>query len=263
MMLLATLAILFFFATFALTKERVKPISSTSSIKEDLKVVSKNKAWWILLAVGVLLFSFTMMPFGVGMYYFSYNVGDTSLATGFFVSGNIGMLVGVVITALLANKVCKKQMMIYCQLIAALLVINLYWIDPSNIYLVCGVFFLVMIAAGASVPIMWAMVADAADYCEWKQGKRVVALTTSSVTFSHKFGMGISGVVTGAILSSLGYQAGAVQSPGTLHGILVMMSLLPAFGFMLNAAILVLFPIDKKIGEQMQLELQVLRTEAT
>jgi GPH family glycoside/pentoside/hexuronide:cation symporter len=75
--------------------------------------------------------------------------------------------------------------------------------------------------------------------------------------------MGISGVVTGAILSSLGYQAGAVQSPGTLHGILVMMSLLPAFGFMLNAAILVLFPIDKKIGEQMQLELQVLRTEAT
>ncbi|MGF1757737.1 MFS transporter [Photobacterium sagamiensis] len=261
MMLFATLAVLFFFATFSLTKERVKPITSKSSIKEDLKVVSQNKAWWVLLAVGVLLFSFTMMPFGVGMYYFSYNVGDTSLATGFFVSGNIGMLVGVVITAALAKKVCKKKMMIYCQLIAALLVINLYWVDPSNIYIVCGVFFLVMIAAGASVPIMWAMVADAADYCEWQQGKRVVALTTSSVTFSHKFGMGISGVVTGAILGSLGYQAGEVQSPETLHGILVMMSLLPAFGYMLNAAILVMFPIDKKTGEQMELELQVLRAE--
>ncbi|MCW8329174.1 MFS transporter [Photobacterium sp. SDRW27] len=261
--LFATLAVLLFFITFRSTNERVKSVDHQSSIKQDLKVVSQNRAWWVLLIVGVLCFSFTMMPFAVGMYYFRYNVGHTDMATAFFVSGNIGMLLGVVVTAVLSKSQCKKRMMICAQLLAALLIINFYWLDTSNIVMICGLFFLVMIAQGVSVPIMWSMVADAADYCEWKQGKRVIGLTTSSVTFSHKFGMGISGVITGAILTRYGYQAGAVQSADTLHGILIMMSLLPALGFLANALVLILYPIDKRISEQMQQELQLLRSTSS
>jgi len=261
MVIFASLAVMLFILTFLLTKERIKPIGQPASIKQDLKVVAQNKAWWILLVVGVLCFSFTMMPFGVGMYYFRYNIGNTDLATGFFISGNIGMLVGVVVTALTAKKLCKKQMMIYAQFCAALLVANFYWIGSDNHYLIYGLFFLVMVAQGISVPIMWSMVADAADYCEWKQGKRVIGLTTSSVTFSHKFGMGISGVITGTILTTFGYQAGAEQTEETLHGIVVMMSLLPAIGFMANAAVLSLYPINKAVGDKMQQELAVIRAQ--
>lgn len=260
--LFAILAVFFFFMTFRSTKERVKSIDHPSSIKQDLKVVSQNRAWWVLLVVGVLCFSFTMMPFAVGMYYFRYNVGQTDMATAFFVSGNIGMLLGVVITALLAKSQCKKRIMIGAQLLASLLIVNFYWLDATNIPMICGLFFFVMIAQGVSVPIMWSMVADAADYCEWKQGKRVIGLTTSSVTFSHKFGMGISGVITGAILTRYGYQAGAEQSAETLQGILTMMSLLPALGFLANALVLILYPINKTVSEQMQQELQLLRAAA-
>ena len=260
MVLFATVAALLFFMTFRNTKEKIEAVNQPSSIKDDLKVVSRNKAWWVLLIVGVLCFSFTMMPFAVGMYFFRYNVGQTDMATAFFVSGNIGMLVGVVLTGVLSKFLCKKRMMICAQLLASLLIINFYWIDSSNITLICGVFFLVMTAQGSSVPIMWSMVADAADYCEWKQGRRVIGLTTSSVTFSHKFGMGISGVISGAILSYYGYQAGAEQSADTLGGILLMMSVLPAVGFMANALVLTLYPINKEVGETMQQELQELRS---
>lgn len=261
MMIFATLAVVLFLAMFSLTKERIKPVGNPASIKHDLSVVLRNRAWWVLLLVGVLCFSFTMLPFGVGMYYFRYNVGNTELATGFFVSGNIGMLIGVVITGLLARKACKKQTMIYAQFIAALLVSTLYWLPTDNIVLVYGIFLLVMTAQGVSVPIMWAMVADAADYCEWKQGKRVIGLTTSSVTFSHKFGMGISGVISGVMLSMFGYQAGEVQNPQTLHSILLMMSIMPAIGFLANAAVLTLYPINKQVSEQMQKELAAIRAE--
>ncbi len=259
MTLFASIAVILFFLTFFLTKERIKPVNQTTSLKSDLMTVIHNRAWWVLLAVGVLCFSFTMLPFGVGMYYFSYNIGNTDLATGFFVSGNLGMLVGVVITAILAKRICKKRMIIIAQLVAAVLISNLYWMPTSNIFWVYALFFCVMIAQGASVPIIWSMVADAADYCEWKQGKRVVGLTTSSVTFSHKFGMGISGLITGAVLSFYGYQAGGEQNAETLNGILLMMSILPAVGFLANALVLTLYPIDKKTGAQMELELAEIR----
>lgn len=257
MTMFACLSLVLFLVTFFFTKERVKPLKSNSSLKEDFSVVIRNKAWWILLIVGMLIFSVITLPFAVGMYFFRYNVGNVDLATGFFVSGNVGMIAGALLTGTVLNKrFCKVKTLMVTQFVFALLVVNFYWIDITNLALVYGLMGLVMAAMGAGVPLLWSMTADTADYSEWKSHKRVIGLTTSSVTFSHKFGMGLSGMITGLILTYFGYAAGESQTPDALYGIILMMSILPAVGGVLNGLILSQFPINKAICQDMNIELE-------
>lgn len=262
MILLAGLAVALFATTFVTTRERVAPIVQPHDLKADLKVVSRNPAFWVLLLIGVLLFSLTFMPFTVGLYYFSYVVGDQSLASGYFAAGNLGMISGALVSMQFTRRFCKKRVMIMAQLAAALLSSFFYVVDPDTTWQVYGLFFAIQSCTAVSVPIIWSMVADTADYAEWTQKRRVIGITTSSITFSHKFGMGIGGAMSGALLSYFGYVPGMEQTDTALQGIILQMSLLPAAGYALVAFVTRFYPIDARVCERMQNALTLQRATA-
>lgn len=255
MVLLGGVAVVLLITTFATTRERVTPIEQAQDIRADLNALRRNPAFRILLVVGILIFSLTFMPFTVGLYFFSYVVGEQSLASGYFAAGNLGMICGVLLSLQLTRRMCKKRVMILVQSIAALLSAAFYFIDHQQTWQVYGLFFTIQACAAVSLPVIWSMVADTADYAEWKQKRRVVGITTSSITFSHKFGMGIGGATSGALLSYLGYVPGVEQSPSALHGIILQMSLLPAAGYALVACVTHFYPIDSRLCDHMHLAL--------
>ncbi|VDZ76817.1 membrane transport protein [Salmonella bongori] len=56
--------------------------------------------------------------------------------------------------------------------------------------------------------------ANAADYGEWKTGRRITGLSFSGNLFMLKLGMAFAGALVGFSLGWFGYQAGsAVQTP--------------------------------------------------
>ncbi|RYG10123.1 MAG: hypothetical protein EON92_13310, partial [Burkholderiales bacterium] len=66
---------------------------------------------------------------------------------------------------------------------------------------------------------------------------RTTGIVFSATTFAQKIGMGIGGALTGLLLTRFGYLANAPQTPGAVQGILLLVSLIPAAGFIIVAAL--------------------------
>lgn len=100
---------------------------------------------------------------------------------------------------------------------------------PLEIIIMFMLNILISLALGPKSPITWSMYADAADYNEWKSGRRATAMTFSAATFSQKLGgaLGSAGILW--VLASMGYAANTVQEGASLTSIVWLQTLVPAF----------------------------------
>ncbi len=77
MLIYAIAAAVCFFITFAVTHERVQPIAKErTSVKNDLKDLSKNVPWMLLFAVTILFILFVCIRMSVTTHYFKYYIGE-------------------------------------------------------------------------------------------------------------------------------------------------------------------------------------------
>jgi len=106
-----------------------------------------------------------------------------------------------------------------------------------------------------TIPMLWAMIADVADYGEWKTGRRATGITFSATTFGLKMGLTLGGAITAWLLSYYGYVANQDQTEFSLKGIRWMMSIIPAIPFFIGVGILFFYKITKHTELQMTQEL--------
>jgi glycoside/pentoside/hexuronide:cation symporter, GPH family len=77
MIIYAIAALVCFFITFAVTRERIQPIAQEKTpIGNDLKDLSKNVPWMLLFAVTILFILFVCIRMSVATHYFKYFVGE-------------------------------------------------------------------------------------------------------------------------------------------------------------------------------------------
>lgn len=70
-------AVVFFLITFLSTRERIQPIAKErTSVKNDLKDLSKNVPWMLLFVVTIFLILFVCIRMSVTTHYFKYYVGE-------------------------------------------------------------------------------------------------------------------------------------------------------------------------------------------
>ena len=100
------------------------------------------------------------------------------------------------------------------------------------------------------------MYADTADYAEWKRGRRATGLVFSASIFSQKQGWAIGAWVALGLMSSVGFKANVVQTPATLHGLLLLVSVIPAAIGVLSILIVLFYPLNElkmtQIGEDLK-----------
>ena len=106
---------------------------------------------------------------------------------------------------------------------------------------------------GITIPLLWAMVADVADYSEWKNNRRATAIIFSAILCGLKVGLSVGGALVAGILAHYGYVAGqALQTPDTVAGIRLAISLYCSLPFLLCVALLFFYRIDK--GQESRIE---------
>jgi len=106
------------------------------------------------------------------------------------------------------------------------------------------------------------MIADIADYSEWKNSRRATAIIFSAMIFGLKAGLSIGGALVAGILASCGYNEQlAVQSAETVNGIKLSMSVYPTLTFFVSVACLFFYKINKKTEITIQEELAARRKE--
>jgi len=250
--LMAIIGMLIFWGSFLFTKERIAPVVQDKEVMQDFKILLAGRAWWMMALMGICVYTALSITSGTVIYYFKYVVGDVSKASLYLFVVGLGLLTGILISVALTKKYCKRKVMIGSALSAAVLYASFYFLDPKNITAVYTLGYVIQVFNGISVPILWSMVADTADDAEFRSSRRMVGLSTSSIAFSHKFGLGIGGAIAGFLLAYIGYVANVEQTPRTLEGLVIIMSFIPAASKLLVVVILKFYPLDQKRLDEIQ-----------
>lgn len=282
----AVVGVVFLLITFITTKERIIPKpDQKSSIKEDLSDLFKNRPWVAMLVLTIFIFITLALKGGMYVYYFENYLNEQALAVflndigfnsfinglnNFFINmglvgfrwpedaatsgfslfnggGIIFMMIGIGFSKKLADKFGKRDVFGISLFISALCLISFFFYSPQAIgpvfasQLVHGFFY------GISTPLLWAMIADVADYSEWKNGRRATAIIFSAMIFGLKAGLSIGGALVAGILAWYGYDEQLVtQATGTITGIKLSVSIFPTITFFASVACLFFYDINKK-----------------
>jgi glycoside/pentoside/hexuronide:cation symporter, GPH family len=114
--------------------------------------------------------------------------------------------------------------------------------------------FIVSTLYQATTTLMWVMMADVADYGEWKQGKRMDGVIFSTFLAVLKLGMAIGGAIVGWTLGFSGYVANAPEQTTTaMYCIIALFTLVPGILSLCAFATLRWYRLDDNTMKTIQL----------
>ena len=256
------LSVVFFFITFATSKERVQPSTALpSSLKEDLKNLFKNRPWIILACVGIISFVMFAIQNAAIAYYFKYYIGKEDSVQLFNVIGTVALIVALPLSKPLAKAFGNRNVFIASSLISGACFIALYLPGEKDIVTIYVLNILAKMAYAPAVPLLWTMIADSSDYSEWRTGRRATGLYFSAATFAQKAGWGIGAAIAGWILTVYHYVPDATQTETSIHGIKLLVSVIPGILYMSCALFMFFYTIDAKTTDQMKQDLDARRAQ--
>jgi glycoside/pentoside/hexuronide:cation symporter, GPH family len=198
------------------------------SICQSFKALSQNIPLIILCIVNVCTFSAYNVKMAVQVYYCQYVLNDISMVPymGFFSMSCV--FLGIFMIPFLVKRIGKKASYIMgCGVWIVGDLLN--YILPTNavsfVALTCVAFF----GSAFINSLVWAFIADAVEYGEWKTGIRSEGIVYSFFTFFRKLSQAIAGFIPGVVLAMVGYVPNALQNEETLLGLRGLMFLYPVF----------------------------------
>lgn len=207
------LAIILLSATFFMTRERVAPTKAQrNKIKDDLKDLIRNKPWVLVGIATIFQLTFIVMRGSATPYYFRYFVLDQQLdlfglytinlsyevfTSSFATIGTVSTLIGAILTKLFTRALDKKNVYSGFLFSSGIFSLFFFFLQPHNVLLIYGLNILVSFFFGSVSVLQWAIYADAADYGEWKFGRRATALIMAVSLFALKLGLIFGGSMVG------------------------------------------------------------------
>ena len=283
---LAVIGTVMLIITFFTTKERIVPKpEQKSSLKEDLSDLFKNTPWVIMLLLTTLVFITLAMKGGAYVYYFENYVDKASLTAlikpvltflsgiginffgedpvsagfGLFNAGGIiFMIVGITLSKRFADKYGKRDVFGVTLVISTLFIMLFYFFAPTSVGLMFASQILHGFFYGITIPLLWAMIADVADYSEWKNNRRATAIIFSAMMVGLKGGLTIGSSLLTWILGLFHYvpHSDTAQAETAIHGTKMLVSIFPSIPFLIGAGLLFFYKINKKMEVQIEADLK-------
>ncbi len=275
--------------TFLTTKERIVPKpEQKSTLGQDLKDLGKNKPWVIMLVLTLLVFITLAMKGGSYVYYFENYVDKESLAKlispvlngfsnagiNFFgedpVSAGLGlfnaggiicMIIGITLSKPLADKYGKRDVFGIALVVSTLFIVLFFFFPPQSVSLMFISQILHGFFYGITIPLLWAMIADVADFSEWKNNRRATAIIFSAMMIGLKAGLTIGSSLLTWLLGLYDYVPNNTtgQTETAIQGTKMLVSIFPAIPFLVGAALLFFYEINKKMEVQIESDLKARR----
>ena len=292
----AVVCVVLFTITFLTTRERILPDpKQKSNPKQDFRALLKNGPWIAMFILTLAHFAMLAMRGGTLFYYFQYYVNQDRLfdllqslgltgthanyllntfglvvdarrsnvaSVGFSLlnmSSQFVTVIGVLCSTALTIRFGKKAVAIVGFSLATVFMAAFVLLPAEAVGAMFLMEYLRALSYAPTIPLIWAMFADVADYSEWQTGRRITGVIFATILFGLKTGLSLGGFAAGWLLSGYGYQPNAVQTPTALQGIRMTISVYPAILFLIVIACLVSYKIGKRLNLQIQDELAARR----
>jgi Na+/melibiose symporter-like transporter len=173
----------------------------------------------------------------------------------FDMSAQVFQVAGVMCATFLSIRYGKKAIVQLGFFLTAIFMTAFILLPPDAIWATFVLEYIKCLSFAPTIPLLWAMFADVADYAEWKTGRRTTGVIYATIMFGLKAGLSLGGAMTGWILGWYGYKANMVQTPSALKGIRMTVSVYPAAFFFIVVLCMFFYKISKKLNLQIQDEL--------
>lgn len=227
MAIMASAAVIMFWFCFANTRERIKAPATHNNYLAELRDLLRNDQWRVVAVLVMTNIGFGVIRLGAMMYFVTYYLGNAAYFMWMLAAHIIGKAAGSLLAKRLTRNANKVQMFGYCSVLAGLLSIGLFF-APKAVLVLVPLTFIVSTLYQSTTTLMWVMMADVADYGEWRQGKRMDGIIFSTFLAVLKLGMALSGAIVGWTLGFSGYVANAAeQTPLAMHCIVALFTVVP------------------------------------
>jgi len=170
-------------------------------------------------------------------------------------SAQFVLVIGVLFSTYLSIKFGKKVVALTGFALTTVFMAGFIFLPPDNIWAIFVMVWLRSLVYAPTIPLLWAMFADVADYSEWKTGRRTTGVIYATVLFALKLGLSLGGFLAGWLLSGYGYRAHVAQTDHALSGIRMTISIYPAILYCVIVGALCFYSITKKLNLEIQDEL--------
>jgi glycoside/pentoside/hexuronide:cation symporter, GPH family len=272
-------AVVFFLIAFSGTRERVRPPPAQKTpILRDLRDLFTNGPWLILFATTITFILFVATRLTITAHYFRYYVraqtldlpftggartyNFTELVSAFNTVGGVASLVGALLVGWFAVRVGRKRAFLILFFVSIASTAAFYFLRPDQVGAMFLLQFVTSLTGGPLSVLLWAMYADTADYGEWKNRSRSTGLVFSASTMTQKAGWAIGGFLAGVMLSTAGYVPDRAQGPDVLHGIVLLISVIPAAVGLVSMGIVLFYPLNEERVRQIEADLRARRVAA-
>lgn len=283
MTVLAVVGVICLLITFLTTKERIVPTpEQESSVVDDLKDLAKNRPWVVMLVLTTLIFVTLALKGGSYVYYFQQVVDKATMTdflntvgyANYFTIEEPGaatfslynavsiicQIIGIFFSKTLADRYGKRNTFGLFLLTSTLFLLAYVIVPPDAIWTIFGLQIGHGLAYGVTIPILWAMIADVADYSEWKNNRRATAIIFSAMIFGLKVGLSIGGASVAGLLNVFGYDKDLlVQDGSTMTGIILLISVFASIPFLIGVGSLFFYEIDKEMEKTIEKDLLLRR----
>jgi len=246
------LSIVLFLIAFAVSKERIQPdTTQESSVSRDLGDLIHNPSWVALFLATVFYFTALLIRGNVMLPYFETLTGVKRYFSYLNGAGLIALLVGVTCSTALVKIWGKRTVFFWSMLLTAICTAALYLLNPTAIVSIVSLEVVRQFIYGCSGPVLWSMMADVADYGEWKTGRRATGTVISTVVFALWVGVALGGAAAGWLLAFFGYDSHAqVQTAHAQLGIQLTPSIFAGLAFLGATVCLYFYPITREMNHK-------------
>ena len=140
--------------------------------------------------------------------------------------------------------------------LAAIGTFAFYLLSPTNIGGMVILTVLIAIAYAPTIPLVWAIFADVADYSEWKTGRRFTGMVFATIGFALKSGLALGSASFLWIMAGLfNYDTKLPSASDAIAGYRACSGIVVGLLFTICTALLVTYQLNKHVTIQMADEL--------
>lgn len=155
-------------------------------------------------------------------------------------------IIVILLSASLAHRFGKKAVAVAGFALSAANAFAFYLLSPTNTYGMVGLTILGSIFYAPTIPLVWAIFADVADYSEWKTGRRFTGMVFATIGFALKAGLALGSASFLWLMAGLfHYDTKIPTAPHAVAGYRVCSSIAVGVLFAACTGLLILYKLNK------------------
>ena len=189
------------------------------------------------------------------------NVADVANSIINMIGTGVTIIV-IILSPALSRRFGKKAVAVVGFALAALGSLSFYLLGPTNVTGMVTLTVLIAVAYAPTIPLVWAMFADVADFSEWKTGRRFTGIVFATIGFALKCGLALGSSSFLWIMAGVfNYDSKVPDTPQAIQGFRFCSGIVVGLLFAICTLLLAAYKINKKMTIQMADELALRRKE--